>query len=79
MEKIRDLLDTSKNNLKIRENPTKGIYLQDLTERYISDIEEISLLMKEGNKNRATACTNMNAVSSRSHLIFMLSIHQNNL
>lgn len=27
MEKIRDLLDISKSNLKVRENKGKGIYL----------------------------------------------------
>jgi len=27
MEHIRDLLDTTKTNLKIRENPTEGIYI----------------------------------------------------
>jgi kinesin family protein 5 len=31
MEKIRDLLDSSKVDLKIRENKTKGIYIQDVT------------------------------------------------
>ena len=78
-EKLRDLLDTSKNNLKIRENSSKGIYIEDVTDRYISDEIEISEIMKVGNGNREIRSTNMNAESSRSHLIFMLTIHQNNL
>ena len=34
--------------------------------------------MHLGNQNRSVASTNMNAESSRSHLVFMVSIHQNN-
>jgi len=37
MENIRDLLDKDKTNLKIRENKTRGIYIQDATESYVSD------------------------------------------
>jgi hypothetical protein len=36
MEKIRDLLDISKTDLKIRENK-KGSYVENLTEAYISE------------------------------------------
>ncbi len=32
MEKIKDLLDTTKSDLKIREKAGKGIYIQDVTE-----------------------------------------------
>jgi kinesin family protein 5 len=31
-EKIKDLLNPSKDNLKIHEEPTKGVYIQDITE-----------------------------------------------
>jgi len=31
-EKIRDLLDTSKENLKIHEDKNRGIYIADVTE-----------------------------------------------
>jgi hypothetical protein len=37
MEKIRDLLDISKNDLKIRENKSTGPYVEHLTEAYIAD------------------------------------------
>ena len=41
-ERIRDLLDPTKTNLKIREDPQKGIYIQDLTERFIGDESEVA-------------------------------------
>jgi kinesin family protein 5 len=32
MEKIRDLMDPSKDNLKVHEEKGKGVYMADLTE-----------------------------------------------
>jgi kinesin family member 5 len=46
MEKIRDLLDTSKTDLKIHEEKGKGVYMADLTEQYISDEREVFQTMK---------------------------------
>lgn len=37
MEKIQDLLDPTKINLKIRESPLKGIFVQGLTETYVGN------------------------------------------
>ena len=34
-EKIRDLLDQTKFDLKIRSNKSQGIFLDDVTEKYI--------------------------------------------
>eukprot|EP01022_Parablepharisma_sp_SALTPOND_P014511 TRINITY_DN197_c0_g1_i3.p1 TRINITY_DN197_c0_g1~~TRINITY_DN197_c0_g1_i3.p1 ORF type:complete len:948 (+),score=117.39 TRINITY_DN197_c0_g1_i3:5507-8350(+) len=78
-EKIRDLLDPSKNNLNVREEKQKGIYVDGLTEKSIGSQDEVYDLMKEGNANRAVGVTNMNAQSSRSHSIFHLSVTMNDL
>lgn len=60
MERIRDLLDHMKSNLKIHEEKGKGVYIQDLTEMYIGNEFEVYDMMKIGNKNRAIGVTNMN-------------------
>ena len=78
MEKIKDLIDPSKENLRVHEDKQKGVYLQDVSERYIADENEVYELMKHGNSNRSIAATLMNAESSRSHSIFILTITQNN-
>ena len=39
MEKLRDLLDQGKTDLKIRSDKKKGIFIEDLTETYISSPE----------------------------------------
>lgn len=78
MEKIKDLLEPTKNNLKVREDKIKGIYIEDLSERYVLDDKEVLELIEFGTSNRSVAYTNMNSNSSRSHLVFILTIHQKN-
>jgi kinesin family protein 5 len=79
MERIKDLLDPTKVNMKIHEEKEKGVYIGDLTEQYIGSEYEVYDVMKIGNKNRAIAATEMNAESSRSHSIFIMNISQKNL
>lgn len=78
MEKLKDLLDPSKTNLKVHEDKVKGIYIADATENYVADEQEVYEIMKMGNDNRAIGVTDMNKQSSRSHSIFVLTIHQYN-
>ena len=77
-ERIKDLLDPSKDNLRIHEKAGKGVYLQDVTENYIESEDQVYQIMRHGNDNRAVASTNMNSESSRSHSIFILTVTQNN-
>lgn len=75
-EKIRDLLDISKQDLKVREDKVRGVFIEDITEQYVSDENDIELLMMQGVSNRAVNVTNMNASSSRSHMLFILELKQ---
>ncbi|CAB4019103.1 kinesin KIF16B [Paramuricea clavata] len=79
-EKVRDLLRPSKGkdqyNLKVREHPKEGPYVQDLTKHLVGDYNGIESLMNTGNSHRVTASTNMNDTSSRSHAIFTLVFTQ---
>ena len=77
-EKIRDLIDTKKVNLNIRETPSRVIYLENLSEYYIYCENDILNILKIGRENRAQASTKMNEHSSRSHSIFMITINQKN-
>ena len=79
LEKIKDLLDTSKTNLKVHEDRTRGIYIADLTEDYVSSREEVYHLMSLGSSNREVGYTQMNSGSSRSHSIFILTVTQTSL
>eukprot|EP01135_Chromosphaera_perkinsii_P011910 Nk52_evm27s2531 gene=Nk52_evmTU27s2531 len=79
MERIRDLLDVTKQNLQIHEDKVQGIYVKGCTEVYVSSVEEVMDVMKEGQENRVVANTQMNAESSRSHSVFIVTVVQNNL
>ena len=78
LEKIKDLLDTTRSNLKIHEDKTRGVYIEGLSDRYVSTDSEVYDLMKIGTSNREVGYTHMNAGSSRSHSIFLITISQNN-
>ena len=75
-EKIGDLLDTSKNNLQVREDPHAGVYVDGLTQNYVSSMDEVMSVLLKGDSARAVAATNMNAVSSRSHSVFIMEVSQ---
>ena len=76
-ERVRDLLNpTTKGNLKVREHPSTGPYVEDLAKLAVRSFEEIDHLMDEGNKARTVAATSMNETSSRSHAVFTLTVTQ---
>ena len=74
METIKDLLDPTKVNMKIKADKQKGIFIHDLTERYIASDDEVYEIMRIGNENRAVASTRMNNESSRSHSMFLMTV-----
>jgi len=78
MEKIRDLLDPTKNNLPIHEDKNKVPYVKGITERFVACPEEVMDVIAEGKNNRHIAVTNMNEHSSRSHSIFQIHVKQEN-
>ena len=69
-EKIQDLVDNKKQNLQIKEDKTKGIFVADASEVYVNSSEEMKKIMVLGQSNRSVAATRMNERSSRSHSIF---------
>jgi kinesin family member 5 len=76
MERIRDLFDPSKTDLKIREDKSKGIWIENVSEICVGSPQESMDLLRFGQSNRSTAATLMNAESSRSHSIFIVSLFQ---
>ena len=76
-ERVKDLLEkNSSHNLKVREHPVQGPYVQDLSKHLVMEYKEILRLMEVGNALRTTAATNMNDTSSRSHAIFTITFVQ---
>ncbi|KAG0720447.1 Kinesin-like protein unc-104 [Chionoecetes opilio] len=76
-ERVRDLLNPKKhNNLRVREHPLLGPYVEDLAKLAVTTYEDIQSLIDEGNKARTVAATNMNETSSRSHAVFTIVLTQ---
>lgn len=65
LEKVRDLLNPIQDNLRIRENAQKGIYIDGITDIYVGSFMDVLAIMKKGEMNRSIASTRMNAKSSR--------------
>lgn len=78
MERIRDLLVPSNDNLPIHEDKQRGVYVKGLHEFYVGSIEEVYMMLDKGGQARAVAATNMNQESSRSHSIFVIEVTQKN-
>ncbi|XP_068785625.1 kinesin-like protein KIF1C [Struthio camelus] len=76
-ERVRDLLNPkSRGNLRVREHPIMGPYVEDLSKLAVTSFEDIADLMDCGNKARTVAATNMNETSSRSHAVFTIVFTQ---
>ena len=89
LEKIRDLLSrqqatpgkgVNSKNLKIRHDKKgRGLFIEGVEEFYTTSAEEMLRLVLRGDSARATASTKMNATSSRSHSIFIITVTQKNI
>ena len=82
-EHVRDLLATPNGSnsgrpsyLKIREHPTEGPYVKDLTDLPVKNYRELLRYMRVGDASRTTASTKMNDTSSRSHAVFTIVLKQ---
>ncbi|THH33930.1 hypothetical protein EUX98_g248 [Antrodiella citrinella] len=78
LERIRDLLAPQNDNLQVHEEKSKGVYVKNLSDYYVSSAREVYEIMRQGGAARVVSSTNMNAESSRSHSIFLITINQKN-
>jgi len=79
-EELFDLLSNSDNvesgmRLKLFEGNDKALVIQNLSENSVRTKHEVYKVLAKGTAKRKTAETQMNAHSSRSHSIFIVTIH----
>jgi len=72
-EELRDLLDSDGKRAKIKEDPTKGVYVE-ATEKVIGSYSDLMSAVQQGRSTCVMAPTEMNERSSRSHTIFRVII-----
>ena len=75
-EQILDLLGKKKTQegLKIKEDPDRGLYVQDLSKEVVKSTTQLLSLIDYGLSRRKVGETAMNKDSSRSHSIFTVYI-----
>ena len=73
-EVLNDLFDPKRTNLRLREDPKRGIYVENLKEETVLSAEHALQLIAMGNEHRKTSATAFNEGSSRSHTIIRLTI-----
>lgn len=66
-EQIFDLLEPQNVNLQVREDLSKGVYVDRLTETKVSSLTEAFEVLWKGLQTRQVGSTHMNDRSSRSH------------
>jgi kinesin family protein 15 len=67
-------LPTGHGGLRLREDATRGIYVEGLHHEDVGTAEEATRLLQRGAAHRAVGSTAMNSHSSRSHLVFTLAV-----
>jgi hypothetical protein len=76
-EKVYDLFEPSNSNeLRVRQDPLRGPFVDQLTMKCVDNQEAIAKLIKKGSHERHTAATKANERSSRSHAILTLTLVQ---
>ncbi|KAL3858961.1 hypothetical protein ACJMK2_009206 [Sinanodonta woodiana] len=74
-EMIRDLLgDDISFKMEVKMNPEGGLYIPGLSYVKVASVEDVNKVFVVGQKNRATATTNMNEHSSRSHALLCVTV-----
>ncbi|GLT57553.1 hypothetical protein SLA2020_305190 [Shorea laevis] len=69
-EQIGDLLDPTQRNLEIKDDPKNGLYVENLTEEYVTSYEDVTQILIKGLSSRKVGATRVNSKSSRSHIVF---------
>lgn len=76
-EDVRDLLTSDEKKLEVKEDPSKGVFVKDLSQVVVQDVNHINKVMDQGFANRTVGGTLMNAESSRSHSVFTVVVEAN--
>ncbi|XP_058485568.1 kinesin-like protein KIFC3 isoform X2 [Solea solea] len=76
-ETLRNLLGdnpTDKLDIRMKPDGSGQLYVPELTEFLVQSPEDINRVFELGHMNRATACTNLNEHSSRSHALLIITV-----
>lgn len=75
-EMLQDLLDPSNTNLSVREKGDGRVFVEGLSAVPVTSLNQCLDLIRDGDQNRTTSATRMNATSSRSHAAFIVHVER---
>jgi kinesin family protein 3/17 len=79
-EEASDLLSkTVRKRLEVHVRPDVGVHVKDLSCFVVKNADEMEKLMTIGNRNRHFAVTDMNEHSSRSHVVFSVTVERSDV
>ena len=78
MERVNDLIDVTRKDLKVVDQKGKGAAIQDISEHFCCNEQEVYNLILKGLTQRKVCGTAMNDYSSRSHALFTLKLKVTN-
>ncbi|OZJ05788.1 hypothetical protein BZG36_01276 [Bifiguratus adelaidae] len=73
-ETLRDLLSPEAEDLQIREDKKRGVYVSPLKEEIVTSAKQVMNIVARGEAHRHTSVTDYNLYSSRSHTVFQMII-----
>ena len=76
--KVFDLLN-NKVKLRILEDGKQQVQVVGLTEKVVTNVDEVLKLIQKGNQARTSGQTSANSNSSRSHAVFQIILRSNML
>lgn len=78
IKQVNDLLISQSSapsgGLDVRLSPEGEVFVQGLSKHKVESVEEVFKIFDKGSLNRATAATNLNEHSSRSHSILLVEV-----
>eukprot|EP00878_Enallax_costatus_P042547 GHUV01049943.1.p1 GENE.GHUV01049943.1~~GHUV01049943.1.p1 ORF type:complete len:384 (+),score=136.91 GHUV01049943.1:1278-2429(+) len=75
-ERIRDLLDPSRDNLQVKQDASGAIFIEGALEAQVGSEDQLVEVMHTGLAARTVAATCMNEQSSRSHCIVTVTVEK---
>ena len=74
LSKFTNPNNTNDEYLDLRDDPTRGIIVNNISELNVTSSEDILKILKKGNRNRTLESTGTNEKSSSSHAILQINI-----